>query len=451
MGEMGALTGMLRHILLDFRQMQDFIREPFIVARADGIRYWDVTGKEYLDGLSGVFVVNAGHNNRAIIEAMKAQLDRVAFAPPLHGVTPPAVELASRLAEIAPGDLNTVKLLSGGSEAMETALKIAWQYHRQTRHPRKHKIVSMYHAYHGATLGALSATATRRRKAIFEPLLSGFVHAQPVYCFRCPYEKTYPACDVFCARTVRDLIEGEDPETVAAVIVEPISNTGGTLVPPPEYLPTLRRICDETGALLIFDEIITGFGRTGELFAAIRYQTTPDILVVGKGMSSGYAPLAAVVISDRVAQAFWGKTQDRVELSHGHTYGAHPVAAAAGLASIGEILGRDLSANARKVGAHLKKQMAALSDLAVIADVRGEGLMVAAELATDPKSNTRFDEGIAIGNRVAQQALRNGLVMRGDLHTISLAPPLIVTEKEIDAMVAIVRRSLQEVLAELRA
>jgi adenosylmethionine-8-amino-7-oxononanoate aminotransferase len=213
----------------------------------------------------------------------------------------------------------------------------------------------------------------------------------------------------------------------------------------------LRRICDETGALLIFDEIITGFGRTGELFAAIRYQTTPDILVVGKGMSSGYAPLAAVVISDRVAQAFWGKTQDRVELSHGHTYGAHPVAAAAGLASIGEILGRDLSANARKVGAHLKKQMAALSDLAVIADVRGEGLMVAAELATDPKSNTRFDEGIAIGNRVAQQALRNGLVMRGDLHTISLAPPLIVTEKEIDAMVAIVRRSLQEVLAELRA
>jgi len=451
MDEMGALTGMLRHILLDFRQMQDFIREPFIVARADGIRYWDVTGKEYLDGLSGVFVVNVGHNNRAIVEAMKAQLDRVAFAPPLHGVTPPAVELASRLAEIAPGDLNTVKLLSGGSEAMETALKIVWQYHRQTGHPRKHKIVSMYNAYHGATLGALSATATKRRKAIFEPLLPGFVHAQPVYCFRCPYEKTYPACDVFCARTVRDLIEAEDPETVAAVIVEPISNTGGTLVPPPEYLPTLRRICDETGALLIFDEIITGFGRTGELFAAIRYHTTPDILVVGKGMSSGYAPLAAAIISNRVARAFWGKTQDRVELSHGHTYGAHPVAAAAGLASIGEILSRDLPANARKVGAHLKKQMAALSDLGVIADVRGEGLMVAAELATDPKSKARFDEGIAIGNRVAQRALRNGLVMRGDLHTISLAPPLIVTEEDIDAMVAIVRKSLQEVLAELRA
>jgi len=451
MDEMGALTGMLRHILLDFRQMQDFIREPFLVARADGIRYWDVAGKEYLDGLSGVFVVNVGHNNRAVIEAMKAQLDRVAFAPPLHGVTPPAVELAGRLAEIAPGDLNTVKLLSGGSEAMETALKIVWQYHRQTGHPRKHKIVSMYQAYHGATLGALSATATKRRKAIFEPLLPGFVHAQPVYCFRCPYEKTYPACDVFCARTVRDLIEAEDPATVAAVIVEPISNTGGTLVPPPEYLPTLRRICDETGALLIFDEIITGFGRTGELFAAIRYQTTPDILVVGKGMSSGYAPLAAAVISDRVAQAFWGGTQDRVELSHGHTYGAHPVAAVAGLASIGEILGRDLSANARKVGAHLKKQMAALSDLGVIADVRGEGLMVAAELATEPKSKTRFDEGIAIANRVAQRALRNGLVMRGDLHTISLAPPLIVTEGDIDAMVAIVRRSLQEVLAELRA
>ncbi len=451
MDEMDVLTGQLRHILLDFRQMRDFIREPFIVARADGIRYWDVNGKEYLDGLSGVFVVNVGHNNRAIIEAMKAQLDRVAFAPPLHGVTPPAVELARRLAEIAPGDLNTVKLLSGGSEAMETALKIVWQYHRQSGHPRKHKIVTMYHAYHGATLGALSATATKRRKAVFEPLLPGFVHAQPVYCFRCPYEKSYPSCDVFCARTVRDLIEAEDPDTVAAVIVEPISNTGGTLVPPPEYLPTLRRICDETGALLIFDEIITGFGRTGELFAAIRYQTTPDILVVGKGMSSGYAPLAAAVISDRVARAFWGNAEERVELSHGHTYGAHPVAAAAGLASIGEILGRNLPANARKVGTHLKKRMAALSDLGVIADVRGEGLMVAAELTSNPVAKARFDEGVAIGSRVAQQALRNGLVMRGDLHTISLAPPLIVTEEDIDAMVAIVRKSLQEVLAEVRA
>ncbi len=450
MREMDRLTGQLHHILLDFRQMQDFIGEPFIVARAEGIRYWDVTGREYLDGLSGVFVVNVGHNNRTVIEAMKAQLDRVAFAPPLHGVTPPAVELASLLAEIAPGDLNTVKLLSGGSEAMETALKVAWQYHRQAGRPRKHKIVTMYHAYHGATLGALSATATKRRKAIFEPLLPGFLHAQPVYCFRCPYEKTYPTCDVFCARTVWNLIEAEDPETVAAIIVEPISNTGGTLVPPPEYLPTLRRICDETGALLIFDEVITGFGRTGELFAAIRYQTTPDILVVGKGMSSGYAPLAAVVISDRVARAFWGKTEDRMELSHGHTFGAHPVAAAAGLASIGEIRGRNLPANARRVGAHLKKQMLSLADLGVIADVRGEGLMVAAELARDPVTKARFDEGLAIGSRVAQQALRNGLVMRGDLHTITLAPPLIVTEEDVDAMVAILRKSLQGVLKEVR-
>jgi adenosylmethionine-8-amino-7-oxononanoate aminotransferase len=447
---MDRLTGQLHHILLDFRQMRDFAAQPFIVERADGIRYWDVTGKEYLDGLSGVFVVNVGHNNRAVIEAMKAQLDRVAFAPPLHGVTPPAVELASLLAEIAPGDLNTVKLLSGGSEAMETALKVSWQYHRQTGHPRKHKVVTMYHAYHGATLGALSATATKRRKAIFEPLLPGFLHAQPVYCFRCPYEKTYPGCDVFCARAVRNLIEAEDPETVAAVIVEPISNTGGTLVPPPEYLPTLRRICDETGALLIFDEVITGFGRTGELFAAIRYETTPDILVVGKGMSSGYAPLAAAVISDRVAQAFWGKTEDRVELSHGHTFGAHPVAAAAGLASIGEIRGRNLPRNARRVGAHLKKQMASLSDLGVIADVRGEGLMVAAELARDPATGARFDERLAVGSRVAEQALGNGLVMRGDLHTITLAPPLIVTEEDVDAMVTIVRKSLQEVLAEVR-
>jgi len=437
----------LRHIMLDYRQMTEFIKEPFLVARADGIRFWDVHGKEYLDGLAGIFAVNVGYNNPRMLDALRRQLETLPFNPPMHGTNPRAVELANLLAEITPGDLNTARLVSSGSEANEAAFKMARQYHRQTGNPGKYKILSRYLSYHGATGNAMSAGGVGYRKTLYEPTSIGFLHAYPPYCYRCPYEKTYPGCEIFCARTLRTTIEWEDPRSIAALIVEPISNTGGIITPPPEYLKILRQICDEHNILLIFDEIITGFGRTGNLFAAQTFDVVPDILCCGKGMSSGYAPLAAAIVRDHVAQTFWGAPG--TEFAHGHTYAGNPVACAAGLASIREILDRQLPANARRVGGYLVQKLEALRPVGIIGDIRGKGLMIGMELVQDPATKKPFPPETRIGVRIGKQALRNGLLLRFDPHWVAFGPPLIVTEADIDQMVGILELSIREVLREL--
>jgi adenosylmethionine-8-amino-7-oxononanoate aminotransferase len=437
----------LRHIMLDYRQMTEFVKDPFIVARADGIRFWDVHGKEYLDGLAGIFVVNVGYNNPRVIEAVRRQVETLPFNPPMHGTNPRAVELANLLAEITPGDLTTARLVNSGSEATEAAFKMARQYHRQTGNPGKYKILSRYLSYHGATSGAMSAGGVGYRKTLYEPAAVGFLHTYPPYCYRCPYEKTYPDCEVFCARTLRTMIEWEDPRSVAAIIVEPISNTGGIITPPLEYLKILREICDEQNILLIFDEIITGFGRTGDLFAANTFDVVPDILCLGKGMSSGYAPLAAAMVREHVAASFWG--EPGTEFAHGHTYAGNPVSCAAGLASIGEILDRRLADNARRVGAQLVTRLEGLRSLGIIGDIRGKGLMIGIELVKDPATKAQFAPGVNIGVRIGKQGLRNGLLLRFDPHWIAFGPPLIVSEHDIDQMVDILEQTIREVLREI--
>jgi adenosylmethionine-8-amino-7-oxononanoate aminotransferase len=437
----------LRHIMLDYRQMTEFVKEPFLVARADGIRFWDVHGKEYLDGLAGIFVVNVGYNNQRVLEAVKRQLDTLPFHPPMHGTNPRAVELADVLAEIAPGDLNTARIVNSGSEANEAAFKMVRQYHRQTGNPGKYKILSRYLSYHGATAAAMSAGGVGYRKTLYEPTAIGHIHAYPPYCYRCPYEKRYPDCEVFCARTLRTMIEWEDPRSIAAIIVEPITNTGGIITPPMEYLKILRQICDEHNILLIFDEIINGFGRTGNMFAAQTFDVVPDIICCGKGMSSGYAPLAAALVRDHIAKVFWG--EPGTEFAHGHTFAANPVACAAGLASIAEIRERKLAENARQVGAHLVKRLEGLKSLGVIGEIRGKGLLIGVEFVQDPVSHKPFPAAKQFGLRVGKQCLRNGLLLRYDPAWIAFGPPLIVTERDIDAMLAILEQSIREVLREM--
>ena len=437
----------LRHIMLDYRQMSEFVKEPFVVTKADGIRFWDVHGKEYLDGLAGIFVVNVGYGNARVLDAVRKQLETLPFNPPMHATNPRAVELANLLAEITPGDLHTARLVDSGSEANEAAFKMVRQYHRQTGNPGKYKILSRYLSYHGATGCAMSAGGVGYRKTLYEPAAIGFLHTYPPYCYRCPYEKTYPECEVFCARTLRTKIEWEDPRSIAAIIVEPITNTGGIITPPMEYLKILRQICDENNILLIFDEIINGFGRTGALFAANTFDVVPDILCCGKGMSSGYAPLAAAIVRKHIADAFWGEPGS--EFAHGHTYAGNPVACAAGLASIREILDRKLPENARKVGAHLVKRLEGLRSLGIIGDIRGKGLLIGVEFVQDPATKKPFPPEVKIGLRIGKQALRNGLLLRFDPHWLAFAPPLIVTEADIDQMVAILEKSIREVLQEL--
>ncbi len=438
----------LRHIMLDFQQMSEFVENPLVIRRADGIWYEDVQGKRYIDAHSGAYVVAVGHNNQRIQAAMAEQLAQVAFTPPLFATNLPAIELANKLTEITPGDLNTIKFLLSGSDATEAAMKMARQYHGQTGNPKKYKILSFYWGYHGATLGAVSASGLTRRRKPFEPLMPGFIHLWPHYCYRCPFFLHYPDCQIRCASIIEDTMMMEGPETIAAIIVEPIGNTGGLLTPPPEYLPALRQICDRNNVLLIFDEVLTGFGRTGQMFAAQTFQTTPDILCMGKGMASGYAPLSGIAMSDRVAEAFWG--EPGTEFAHGVTFGANPVSCAAGLANLAEMQERELVTQGRQRGAYLWQQLEEIGEeFGVIGEIRGKGLLIAVEFVQDPVTKQRFAEDVGFGRQIGKLMWERGLLTRFDPNWIAFAPPLIISEAEVDQMMDIFRTTLKQVLESL--
>jgi adenosylmethionine-8-amino-7-oxononanoate aminotransferase len=436
----------LRHIFVR-DQMYEWSKQPFIMARADGVFYWDVSGKRYLDALSGIYVTSVGHNNRRVIEAVRKQLDTLHFSPPMHGTNPVAVQLANLLAEVAPGDLSTVKFQCGGSEVTEAAIKLARQYHKLTGNPGKYKIVSRYQSWHGSTMGSLSASGLKSRKTVNEPLPPGFVKVFPPTCYRCPFGKNYPDCEITCATLVGDVIDMEDAATVAAVMVEPIGHTGGIIDPPDEYLPTLREVCDRHNVLLIFDEIITGMGRTGQMFAAETFGVQPDVICTGKGMSGGFVPLSAMICREPIADTFWGPISENPGFVEGHTFEGNPISCAAGIAVLHEILERDLCANARAQGARLRAGFERLADkYGVIGDIRGKGLFLGIEFVKNVRTKERFPADVSFGVQVGKRALANGLLCRFDPHWLAFGPALIVTAEQIDEMVAVLDRSIGEVM-----
>ena len=426
-------------------QMTEFSANPFVMARAEGVHYWDVNGKRYLDALSGIYVAALGHGNRRVIDAVKRQMDVMTLSPPMHGTNPLAIRLANKLVEIAPGDLNAVKLCSGGSESTETAITIARQYHKLRGNAAKYKVLSRYHAWHGSTLGSLSASGVAARRVGTEPLAGGFVKVFPPTCYRCPFGKEYPSCDITCATLIEDVIQLEGPETVAAIMVEPIGHTGGIIDPPDEYLPILREICDRHDVLLIFDEIITGIGRTGEMFAANTFGVVPDMLCAGKALASGYAQIMAVLMRQNVAETFWGDPTKNPGLIAGHTQEGSPPACAAALATLAEIEKRDLCANARRVGERLLDGLEGLRRHGIIGDIRGRGLFYGIEFVRDLESKQQFDG--AIGTRIGKRALELGMLTRYDQHWLAIGPPLIITDDHADQIVAILDQSIADVLA----
>ena len=450
--EKDAITAhMLQHIVLDLRQMKTFCEHPIVIERGKGIYLYDVNGKRYIDGISGIYVANIGHGNEYVLEAMRRQQEKISFVAPLHAVSDIAVRYALKLGELTPGDLQTIKLLSGGSEATETAMKFTRQYHRQSGNPHKYKVIGCYKSFHGATMGATSASGLGGpRKSVFGPFMPGFLHIMPPTCFTCPYEKTYPDCQSFCARILEEVILLEGPESVAAFIIEPIGNTGGIVTPPDGYLPAIREICAKYNVLLIFDEIITGFGRTGEWFAAQTFHTTPDIICMGKGMGSGYAPLSGVAISDRLYfGAFWGEEEQNIHFAHGHTFGANPLAAAAGLACIEVIEKEKLIENGRRIGDYLRQRLAKeIGDLGILGEVRGKGCLVGIEFVQDAHSKKHFPPQRMLGKRVECRLLEKGLILRCDPDWIALAPPFIATQVQAEEIVGLlteaVRKELQE-------
>jgi adenosylmethionine-8-amino-7-oxononanoate aminotransferase len=296
-------------------------------------------------------------------------------------------------------------------------------------------------------MGSLSASGLKSRRSVNEPLAAGFVHVFPPTCYRCPFGKEYPACNITCCSLVGDVIDLEGPETVAAVIVEPIGHTGGIIDPPDEYLPMLREICDRHNVLLIFDEIITGIGRTGRMFAAETFGVVPDMLCIGKGLSGGYAPLSALICRDHIGRAFWGDAPSNPGFVEGHTFEGNPISCAAGIATLREILDRDLCANARAMGSRLRSGLERIRDrCGIIGDIRGKGLFLGIEFVKDRARKERFPAETPIGTLIGRRALENGLLTRFDPNWMAFGPALVVTEGDIDQILAILERSMEEVM-----
>jgi adenosylmethionine-8-amino-7-oxononanoate aminotransferase len=428
----------IARIMVDFQQMKEFVEQPFVVERAHDVYLYDEHGKEYIDGLAGVFVASVGHSNPTVMESVIDQLQRLTFAPPLVSTNRPAIQLAERLCALTPPQYNLVKFASGGSEAIETAIKMALQYHKQTGSPEKHKIIAAYGAYHGGTLGALSASGVSARRTSFEPLLGGIIHVHPPNFGQCPLRLQAGQCEISCVLQFEEAIRREDPDTVAAVIVEPVMNVEGLVWPPPSYFQTLRTICDRYNVLLIYDEVITGFGRTGTLFFAEQTGAWPDMLCCGKGMSGGYVPLGATIVSDKVSSVFWGERGS--QYNGGHTFAGNPLACATGLAVLDYFEQNHLLAHVQDVGPYLGQKLRALrSRFPEITDVRGLGLWWGVELEQNASG--------MIGKQVERAARERGLVLRGSPTMVSFGPPLVITREQIDAMIERLVLALEDGIA----
>jgi len=436
---------LLKRTFIDYQPMAEFALDPLIIERAQGVYYWDTEGKRYFDAIGGIFVATLGHGHPRLLAAMRQQMEKMTFAPPLHAIADVTLDFIERLGMVTPGNLKYVKAFSGGSEATESAMKFARQYFKQTGHPGKYKFISRYHGYHGGTAGAMAASGTGPRKTKFEPQMASFLKVFPPTHYRDQFA-TWEECNRFAARTVEDVVVNEDPETVAGVIVEPVGNTGGIITPTAEYFRILRDICDRYNVILIFDEVITGFGKTGAMFAAQTYGVTPDIICCGKGLSSGMLPIGAMIAREDMAAAFWGTAADDVQFAHGHTFAGNPLACAVGMAVIDEIVENGLDAKARCMGEYLRARLEGLKKYGVVREVRGKGILLGVELVKDTRTMVPFPE---LGTALKKTARKNGLILRIDPCWFAVAPALIASESELDEMCGLIEKSLVEAMEQV--
>lgn len=423
----------------------------WVLDRGEGALLYDADGREYLDAMSGgVFAVLAGYGREEIARAMYDQALRLNYTSPYATTSEVTVELARKLAALTPGDLSASFFCNSGSEAVEAAVKLARHYHQANGQGRRYKVVSLRRAYHGSTMGALSATGWSphfqgfRRSA--DPIVPGvgFTTAMPPYCSQCELGLTHPSCGLACATTIEQAILGSDPDLVSCVILEPIMGTAGVIIPPPGYLAKVREICDRHGVLLISDEVVCGFGRTGKWFGVDHFGVVPDIMVVAKGLTSGYAPMGAAIASREIAEKI-------PVFFNVHTTGGHPVSAAAALANITIIEREGLVNNAATIGTYMLGLLKGLRRHPTVAGVRGLGLFMAVELA-DPARAQGYTPGAGPADRVAEATMRMGLFGPRPLGgtTLALAPPLIFTKAQAERTVNVLDAALSEVETEGR-
>lgn len=435
-------TAARRHLWLHFAPIGREA-ELTVFVRGEGCYIYDQQGRRYLDALSSLFCVNVGHGRAELAEAAAAQARELAYATVWGTAHPRAIELAQRVAQLAPDDLNRVFFTSGGSEAVESALKLARSYHRACGEPTRTKVIARELAYHGTTLGALSVTGLPSVRTPFEPLMPGGCHVPHTDLYR-----QAEAADLLSAAdTIEQRILFEGPETVAAVILEPIQNSGGCLPPPAGYFERVRTICDRHGVLLISDDTICSWGRLGTWFGGQRFDYSPDLITTAKGMTSAYVPMGALIASDRVAEPF--VSGDAV-FAHGLTYGGHPVAAAVAMANLDVLEHEDLLAHVRANEPALRTALEALYEFPIVGDVRGAGYFWGIELVRDQATKQRFPPDTAhelTEGFLAPALHRRGLICRAadrGYPVIQLAPPLIAGAEQFEEIGTILRSVLAE-------
>lgn len=417
---------------------------PLLLVEGDGSILRDIHGKEYIDCGSRLCTAAIGHGRKEMAEAVASQMSRLQYANNSVGIANlPATLLAKKLAQICPGELETTFFVNSGTEANETAFKMVRQAQLKRGFNRRWKIIAQHLSYHGTTWASLSACGESWLKAPNEPMVPGFVLAPQPYCYRCDLGLTYPACELLCAKMVENLIRMEGPETVAAFVAAPITVTFMVAVPPPQYWPTVREICDRHGVLLIADEVLVGFGRTGRLFCSEHWGLEPDVMTMAKGISSGYLPLSGAIATREIAQLFWGKKEDQF-VSAG-TYSGHPVACVAGLTNIAIMEREQLVQRSAEMGKRLVEGLQALEERPYVGNFQGLGLLATVELVSDRRTKARLN-GKAM-EYFMERTKELGLLLPSRENVVFFSPPLVIEPDQVDRIVTVFRQTLDEMQA----
>ena len=440
----------LEHLWVYLREPSDMAEkgDPAIFVSGEGVHVTDALGNTSIDGMSGLWLKNVGYGRKEIADAAYEQMLGLTYMP-LGSTTEPTIKLAEKISQIAPGDMTRSFFTSGGSESVETALKLTRAYFKRVGEPNRTKFISRKGSYHGATMGALALGGSHLYpKLDYEPLMPGVFHVPQPLPYRCEYGGQTPEeCAELCVNAVEEMILFQDPETIGAVFAEPISSPLGCVVPGENYWPRLREICDKYGVLLVADEVITGFGRTGRMFATEHWGVVPDMMTVAKGITSGYIPMGGCITRGEISDAFIGSP--KASFKHVITFGGHPVASAAALKNIEIMENEGMVANAAKQGAYLLDGLKELKDkYLMIGDVRGLGLFCGVEIVADRETKEYFPASADLGNRITQGFAENGLLLRGG-DRMNVAPPLCITSSEVDELITIMDKVFDRVSKDL--
>lgn len=432
-----------------FTQMKEYEKkEPIIIEEAEGVYLFDTEGRRYIDGVSSLWVNIHGHKVPEIDRAIKDQVEKLGHSTLLGITNPPAAELAKELIEICPTGLKKVFYSGDGASAVEVALKMAFQYWQHKGKPKKTKFVSLENGYHGDTLGAVSVGGIDLFHSTFKPLLFDTYKGPSYYCYRCPLGKIYPSCELACAKEVEKIL-GVHHEEIAAVIFEPyVQAAGGMIVSPPGYIRKIREYCDRYNVLMILDEVATGFGRTGKMFACDHEGVTPDIMVLGKGMTGGYLPLSATITTQEVYDAFLGDYEEFKTFFHGHSYAGNPISCAAALGNLEAFKNHNTLEKLQEKIAFLEEELREFRGLSHVGDVRNKGFMVGIELVEDKETKKPYPLKTKMGWKVTEFALEEGVLIRPLGNVVVLMPPLGIQIEDLKKLLTVTYKAIKKATEE---